>query len=338
MPAAENNQPKISVADFAERTRADLNVEILAGRGGADERFIASERIQKIGLALAGFADYIRAGRVQIVGRSEISYLTSLGAEQRREAVKRLDLERICCVLITKNLEPPSELLEIAEEKNLPILRTELVSSEAIKIVSAFLADALAPHATVHGVLVGMYGIGVLLTGESGIGKSECALDLIKSGHQLVADDAVHVKRIGGALRGSAPALTSELLEVRGLGIVNIRTLFGVWAVAPPKRIVLCIEFKNRRGATDFERLGLETHEEEILNVKIAKFILPVSAGRNLATLVETAVRAYLLRITGGVDAARELVEKHAEQLRVSDFKFQMENRKSEVSNLKSEI
>lgn len=311
----DNSQPKISVADFVARSHERLAIEILAGRDGLNEKFVRSERIQKLGLALAGFADYVRGGRVQIVGRSEISYLESLDEKQKTEALNRLDREKICCILITKNLQPPVELLAFANDKNLPLLRTAQVSSEAIKTISALLADALAPQAIVHGVLVGMYGIGVLLLGESGIGKSECALDLIKSGHQLVADDAVAVKRINGALKGSSPELTYEHLEVRGLGIVNVRTLFGVWAVAPPKRIVLCIEFKNRRDAPDIERLGLETHEEEILGVKIAKFVLPVSAGRNLATLVETAVRVYLLRISGGTDAARALVEKHAAML-----------------------
>ncbi|MDQ6786612.1 MAG: HPr kinase/phosphorylase, partial [Acidobacteriota bacterium] len=136
----------------------------------------------------------------------------------------------------------------------------------------------------------------------------------ISGGHQLVSDDAVVVKKIGGALIGSSPELTFEHLEVRGLGIINIRNLFGVWAVVPPKKIVLCIELKKWRETLDVERLGLETREEEILGVKIPKFILPVSAGRNLSTLVETAVRVYLLRL-GGVDAARNLVEKHAAML-----------------------
>ncbi len=311
----KDEQPKISVADFVAQTEDDLQIEILAGRGGLSKRFIRSERVQKLGLALAGFADYVRAGRIQIVGQSEISYLARLDGKQKIEAINCLEPEKICCILITKNLQPPTELIAIADKKNLPVLRTGRVGSEAIEKVAAFLADALAPRGTIHGVLVGLYGIGVLLVGESGIGKSECALDLIKCGHQLVADDAVAVKRIGGALLGSSPALTSECLEVRGLGIINVRALFGVWAVAPPKRIVLCIEFKNRRDALDVERLGLERREEEILGVRIAKFTLPVSAGRNLATLVETAVRVHLQRIAGGADAARDLVERHAATL-----------------------
>lgn len=319
MSPNENNQPQISVADFVAQCEGDLQIEILAGRGALSERFIRSERVQKSGLALAGFADYVRAGRIQIFGQSEISYLARLDAKQKIEAINRLEPEKICCVLITKNLGSPTELLDIADEKNLPVLRTKQSSSEAIQTASAFLANALAPRETVHGVLVGLYGIGVLLIGESGIGKSECALDLIKCGHQLVADDAVEIKRIGGALLGSSPALTSECLEVRGLGIINVRTLFGVWAVAPPKRIVLCIEFKKRRDALDVERLGLERREEEILGVRIAKFTLPVSAGRNLATLVETAVRVHLHRIAGGADAARELVEKHAAILEAAE-------------------
>lgn len=330
MPPTQDNQPQISVADFVAQSPEELEIEILAGRDGLSERFVRSERIQKLGLALAGFADYISGERIQIVGQSEISYLDSLDQKQKIDAINNLNLEKICCVLIAENLQPPAELLARANEKNLPVLRIKQIGCDAVQTVSTFLADWLAPRETVHGVLVGMYGIGVLLTGESGIGKSECALDLITGGHQLVADDAVAIRRIGGALTGSSPELTYEHLEVRGLGIINVRTLFGVWAVAPPKRIVLCIEFKKRRDAPDIERLGLETHEEEILGVKIAKFILPVSAGRNLATLVETAVRVYLLRISGGADAARALVEKHANQLRIADSEFQIEN-KSEI-------
>lgn len=314
MPIITSEQPKISVAEFIARVSEILKIEVLAGIDGLSERNIVSERIQKLGLALAGISDGVRGGEIQIVGQSEILYLAQLGAAQKTEAVNNLDSGKICCFLIVANLDAPVELLAFADRERLPVLRTGLDSLKAILIVSAFLSDALAPQATIHGVLVGMYGIGVLLVGESGIGKSECALDLISSGHQLVSDDAVVVKKIGSALNGSSPELTYEHLEVRGLGIINVRNLFGVWAVAPPKRIVLCIEFKKWRDALEVDRLGLEQQEEEILGVKIAKYTLPVSAGRNLSTLVETAVRVYLQRITG-VDAARSLIEKHTAML-----------------------
>lgn len=305
-----NENPKISVSGFVEKSPVELEIEVLAGKKGLSRKQIVSGRIQKLGLALAGFTHYIHAGRIQIVGQSEIAYLSQLESGQRIEAIRNLNLDKICCVLITKQLEPPRELLEIADEKELPVLRTPQVSSSAISLISNFLLETLAPQVTIHGVLMGLYGLGVLIFGESGIGKSECALDLITRGHRLISDDAVVIKKIGDSLEGSSPDLTSEHLEVRGLGIINIKQLFGVSSVTKSKKIRLSIEFKKWNEVEDVERLGLDTQEDEILGVKITKFVLPVSAGRNLATLVETAVRVYLLR-TAGYDAAQKLIERH---------------------------
>jgi HPr kinase/phosphorylase len=162
---------------------------------------------------------------------------------------------------------------------------------------------------------MGLYGIGVLILGESGIGKSECALDLITRGHNLIADDSVMVKRIGGKIQGSSPELTREFLEIRGLGIINIREIFGVVAVGKQKKqIDLCIELKRWNQLEDIERLGLEAQEEDIFGVKITKFVLPVSSGRNTSTLVETAIRLYLSRLSG-FDAAQRLIERHSNLL-----------------------
>lgn len=288
-----------------------MQIELLAGASGAGKRQIVSARIQKLGLALAGFAHYIHRGRVQIVGQSEISYLNQLETEKRVQAIRNLELEKICCVLITKNLKPPVELIEIADEVGLPILRTRQVSSAAISTTSNFLQEVLAPQKTLHGVLVGMYGIGVLIMGDSGIGKSECALDLISRGHNLISDDTVIVKRIGSSIQGTSPELTREHLEIRGLGIINVRDVFGVTAVGKQKKqIDLCVELKKWNSMDEIERLGLETKEEDIFGVKITKFVLPVSSGRNTSTLVDTAIRVHLLRLNG-YDAAQRLVEKH---------------------------
>jgi len=314
-PAKTNEDPKISVADFVKNAPAELDVEVLAGKNGLRQKRIVSSRIQKLGLALAGFSHYIHAGRVQIVGQSEISYLAQLESKQRIEALNNLDLDKISCVLITKNLEPPPELKLVAEEKNLPVLRTARVSSKAINLVSTHLLKVLAPKTTLHGVLMEMYGLGVLIVGDSGIGKSECALDLITRGHRLISDDTIILKRIGDCLEGSSPELTYEHLEIRGLGIINVRDLFGVSAVGEPKPIELVVEVKRWIDAADVERLGLDRQEEEIFGVKITKFVLPVGAGRNLSTLIETAVRIHLLR-NSGFDAAKTLVEKHSALLK----------------------
>ncbi len=306
----KNENPQISIADFVAQCPSELEVEILAGNKGLEKKLITSERIQKLGLALAGFAHYIHEGRIQIVGQSEISYLFQLQKPKRIEAIGNLTLDKICCILITKNLQPPDELLEIADEKELPVLRTPQISSGAITLISNFLQELLAPQLTMHGVLIGMYGLGVLILGKSGIGKSECALDLVARGHSLVSDDTVMIKKIGDYLEGFAPDLTYEYLEIRGLGIINIRQLFGVSSVTRQLTIELCIEFKKWNEVVEVERLGLDTREEKILGQKITKFILPVSAGRNLSTLVETAVRVYLLR-SAGYDAAQSLIAKH---------------------------
>lgn len=308
-------RPKITIDDFIQNASAAMQIELLAGANNTAKREINSPRIQKLGLALAGFSQYIHAGRVQIVGRSEILYLTQLNSTERIAAIGNLSLEKISCVLITNNLTPPNEFIEIANQVGLPILRTSIVSSKAIEIVTKFLQEALAPQQIIHGVLVGIFGIGVLLLGESGIGKSECALDLITRGHNLISDDVIIVKRIGDKLQGTSPELTHEHLELRGLGIINIRELFGVSAIGKQKKqIDLCIELKKWNDAGQIERLGLESDEENIFDVKIPKFVLPVSSGRNLSTLVETAVRIHLLKISG-YDAARELIEKHTKLL-----------------------
>ncbi len=310
-----NNTPKITVSDFVEKSSDTLRLKVLAGEKGLKVREISSSRIQKLGLAFAGFAHYIHEGRLQIVGQSEVAYLNQLDIESRVTAIKNLDLEKICCILVTKNLSPPKELLEIAEEKSLPVIYTTDVSSLAINKVTKYLQETLAPHTTLHGVLMGMYGIGVLILGESGIGKSECALDLITRGHRLISDDAVLIKKIGEILEGSAPEITREHLEIRGLGILNIRDLFGISSIGKNKKIELLIEFKKRNEINEIERIGLQIGEEEIFGVKIKKFILPVSSGRNLSTLVETAVRVYLMH-DSGINAAQKLIEKHTALLK----------------------
>ena len=315
--SSANEQPTISVSEFVARAPARLNLRVLAGARGADAHRLNSPRIQKLGLALAGFPNYVHAGRVQIVGQSEIWVLGQLDAARRREAIGNLALGQISCVLVTKELDPPPELAAAAEAAGLPLLQTSLVSSLAITAVTEFLEGALAPRETRHGVLLDAYGLGVLIEGESGIGKSECALDLIVRGHRLVADDAVEVRRVGPQqLTGCAPELLRGHMEIRGLGIINLRDLYGVSAVwAGAKVIGLSVRLERWGASDDVERLGLDEHTVEILGVKVPQVVLPVSPGRNLATLVETALRVHLMRVRG-YNSARQLVERHAELLR----------------------
>jgi HPr kinase/phosphorylase len=307
--------PAISVRDFISHAPVNLELRVLAGEAGAASRRLTVPRIQKLGLALAGFTNYIHAGRLQIVGQSEIWFLGQLEPEKRLEAIRNLSLEKISCVLITKGLEPPIELIEAAERAHLPLLQTPLVSSVAINVVTDHLQEALAPRAVRHGVLLDVYGLGVLIEGTSGIGKSECALDLISRGHRLVSDDVIEVKRIGtDKVIGSAPELLREHLEIRGLGILNIRDLFGVSAISSAKTIDLSIKLERWDRAGEVDRLGIDPRSTDVLGVRVTQVLIPVSPGRNLSTLVETAVRIQLLRVRG-YDAARAFVARHTEIL-----------------------
>jgi HPr kinase/phosphorylase len=314
--APENGEGlSITVGAFVARAPAELLLGFVAGERGAEARRLRTPRIQKLGLALAGFPHYVHEGRVQIVGQSELQFLGQLTSEERRAAVARLELEKISCVLVTKGLAPPAELVEACEAASLPVIGTPLVSSAAITAVTEYLEEALAPRESRHGVLLDLYGLGVLIEGKSGVGKSECALDLIMRGHQLVADDLVEVRlRRAGQLVGGAPDLLREHMEIRGLGILNIRELFGVSAVSGPKQIGLDIRLERWEEAAEVDRLGLEARTVDILGVGVPYFVLPVSPGRNLATLVETAVRVHLMRLRG-YNAARSFVERHAEAL-----------------------
>lgn len=306
---------QITVEEFLKTAPPELPLKVVCGASGVNSCSLDSHRIQKFGLALSGFPDYIHKGRIQNIGQSEIDFLEKLGSEGRKNAFAGLDPDRISCILLTKELQPPVELTEFAERYAIPVIQTPLLSSRAITEITQHLQRLLAPETTIHGVLLEMHGIGVLITGPSGIGKSECALDLITRGHRLVADDAVLVRRIGDSIEGTAPELTKEFLELHGLGIINLRDLFGVSAVCDSIRLELCIELQRWSEIAEIERIGLETLDQDIFGVRITKYILPVSSGRNLATLIDTAVRVYMLR-DAGIDAAKDLIDRHTEILR----------------------
>lgn len=310
-----SEHPTITVSEFVALAPARLELQLLAGHAGASTRIITVPRIQKLGLALAGFTRYIHSGRLQIVGQSEIRFLSQLDSEARAAAIDNLEPANISCILVTKDLEPPPELMDACNASSLPLIRTPLLSSHAIEVVTTFLQEALAPAVVRHGVLLDVYGLGVLLEGSSGIGKSECALDLITRGHRLVADDVIEIRCISAErLVGSAPELIREHLEIRGLGIINIRDLFGVSAITNIKTVDLSIRLERWEETAEVDRLGIDPQAVQILGVSVPLVVLPVSPGRNLATLVETAVRVQLLRARG-YDAAQAFVARHLELL-----------------------
>jgi HPr kinase/phosphorylase len=289
---------------------AGVGFEILAGHGGLD-RAVDNPYPQKGGLALAGFDAALQAGRLLVFGESEVRFLDArLDVETRRATIATVFSRGNTCVVLTKQLEPPEGLVEAADAAEVPVLRTALSTPVAFARIGALLDDLLAPRASRHGVLVDVLGLGVLMIGESGIGKSECALELIRLGHRLVSDDVVDVRRRGGSIViGTCPPLTRHHMELRGIGLINVRDLFGVTATRTSKRVELVVKLERWDPTREYERLGLDETFEDILGVPIASVCMPVAPGRNLAILVEVAVRNHLLR-TRGEHAARRLAAR----------------------------
>ena len=295
-------------------TAPQLTLELLAGRAGLG-RLITLPYIQKTGLALAGYDAYLRHGRVLVFGESEIRFLESLGSDARVAAIGRLLARDFPCVLVTDGLDPGPDLTAEAERVGVPLLRTPVRTPIAIARLTALLELRLSPRDITHGVLLDVLGLGVLVTGESGIGKSECALDLIARGHRLVADDTVEIyRRTEGVVIGTCPALTRHHMELRGVGVINVRDLFGVAATRSSKRVELIVQLERWETGRLYERLGLDDVFHEVLGVSIPLVLLPVAPGRNVAMLVEVAARNQLLRARGQ-HAARELAARVDRQL-----------------------
>src|SRR3954471_24595319 len=303
--------PGVSVAAlFSSRPEAfGLPLELLAGASGLD-RVITSPHIQKTGLALAGFHEYLRPGRVLIFGESEIRYLESLSSEGRAASLRLALTHDFPCVLITGGFTPPDELLAEAERARVPLLRTAIATPTAIAKLSSLLEDSLAERTMLHAVLMDVLGLGVLIAGESGIGKSECALDLIVRGHRLVADDTVEIRRRQETvLIGACPELTRHHMELRGLGVINVKELFGIASTRSSKRVKLVVQLERWDPLREYERLGLDEEFFEILGLRVPLIRMPVAPGRNIAILVEVAARNQLLRQRGH-HAARELANR----------------------------
>jgi HPr kinase/phosphorylase len=288
-----------TVRDLYEAKALALGLRLAGGANGLPNP-ITSHRIQKLGLALSGYTDYVHPGMVQFLGKTEISYLEKLSKEERSAAVKKVFEERLCCIIVTAGLTPPREVLERSREFSVPVLCTEAITSRAIDELASYLDQKLAPSTTIHGVLVEVFGLGVLITGDSGIGKSECALDLILRGHSLVTDDLVFIRQLGSErLIGSGPDDLRFHMELRGLGIINIKDLFGISAVSPHKEINLVVELMPWREDEHYDRVGLEERHYKLLDLSLPLIQMPVASGRNIASLVEVAVRIHMLKKQG---------------------------------------
>jgi HPr kinase/phosphorylase len=302
-----------AVVRAAEPLGFDLS--LVAGGAGLD-RPIDIPYPQKTGLALVGFDASLQPGRLLVFGESEIRFLTGLDAGACRETLARVFNRDIPCIVITKSLEPPRTLVDEAERLAVPVLRTSLPTPRALAKLTTLLDDRLSPRTNFHGVLIDILGLGVLVIGDSGIGKSECALELVGRGHRLVADDVVEVRRRAEAvIIGTCPGLTRHHMEVRGIGLINVRDLFGVAATRSSKRVELVVELERWEPGREYDRLGLDEAYVQILGVAIPTIRMPVAPGRNLAILVEVAARTHLLR-TRGEHAAQKLAARLEAQLR----------------------
>jgi HPr kinase/phosphorylase len=287
----------------------ELGLELLAGEPGLDRR-IGVPRIQKPGLALAGYRSQVHPERVQVLGSTELGYLASLTIDQARVGIEGFLATGPACVIVTKGQNVPMDLLEMGNRALVPVLRTSMPSSQLIDGVERVMEYALAPLASIHGVLVDVLGVGVLLQGKSGIGKSEAALELIMRGFRLVADDLVEVRRIAGeVLVGFASELIKHHMEVRGLGIINIKDMFGVAAVRDEKKIELVLELQRWDDNEAPDRLGLDEMSQDILGVRVPMLRIPVTSGRNVSSLIEVAARNRLLQKRGH-HSAREFQER----------------------------
>jgi len=268
---------------------------------------IETSDINRPGLQFAGFFDYFAVERIQVIGKVEMTYLDSMDPDIRSERLDRFFGSGIPCVLISRNMEVPEYLLESARKFGCPIIRSRRVTTSIIHRMINYLDSALAPRITRHGVLVDVYGVGVLLMGESGIGKSETALELVKRGHRLVADDAVEIKKVAeNRLIGDAPDLIRHFMEIRGIGIIDIKAMYGIGAVINSKAIDIVIYLEFWDNNKEYDRLGLTEEYTDILGVKLPKVVVPVRPGRNLAIIVEVAVRNWRLKHMG-YNPAQEL-------------------------------
>ncbi len=293
----------ISAADFQKALQLECLVP--SPRENWD---ISSPDVNRPGMQLCGYYEYFAYERPQVLGKMEMTYLEELSPENRSRILERFFAYRPPCVVICRNITPPSELVETAAHFQVHVFRSPLVTTRFCSRAMNYLNRSLAPHIVRHGVLLDIFGVGVMLTGRSGVGKSEAALELIKRGHQLVADDVVDICRIADdRLIGTAPDKIRHYMEIRGLGLVDVRALYGIGAVSASKTIDLVIELEHWDSSKTYDRIGVNEKTIDILGVQIPWQIMPIGPGRNLAILVEVAARNYSLK-KAGYHPAREFL------------------------------
>jgi len=299
----------LRLRDFLTRRGDPLQLEALTGELGL-ERQLPDAEVASPGLALAGYTIRFAANRLHVLGETEITYLRALSPDERRGRLQHFFTFDLPCIFVTKGQEVPQELLDLAKEHSVPVLRSRLKTAEFYRRVKPVLEDAFAPRTTLHGSLADVYGVGLLFVGRSGIGKSECVLDLVERGHRLVADDVVQVTRRGhDVLLGRGHELAAHHMEIRGIGLIDIPALFGVRAVRQQKRIEVVVQLEDWETAKDADRTGLARQETVILDVPVPKVVVPLNPGKNITVISEVVAMMHLLRYSG-VDVAAAFNER----------------------------
>lgn len=309
--------PEISVDKLYRDTRRNLKLTWVAGLTGGDHT-LSSETVSKPSLALIGHLNFVHPNRVQVLGCAEMDYLRGLKSAELVQAIRNLFSTDLAAVVVANGEKPPKELLDAANQRETPLFTTPLQSPSLMDVLSHYLSQAVAETVSFHGVFMEVQGFGVLIKGDPAIGKSELALELISRGHRLIADDIIDFYKIApDRLEGRCPRLLQDFLEVRGLGVLNIRELFGDNSVKPTKPLDLIIQLDHadKLMALELDRLKMTSQQEKILNVKIPKFLIPVAAGRNIAVLVEVALRNHMLLLRG-VNGTKQFMQRQTREMK----------------------
>jgi len=290
---------RLSVEQFYRDKHEDLEIEVLTESVSARAHITVSD-ISRPGLLLSGFEENFLFERIQILGQTEIWYLSTLADAARDQAIDRLFKYPIPCIIVSKALDIPARIVELGNERQIPVLRTSKSTTPFIHQLTAYLDVIFAPQTTVHGSLVDVYGVGLLFTGRSAIGKSECALDLVERGHRLVADDVVTVtRRHDDILLGSGNDILRHHMEIRGLGIIDVQAIFGIRAIRMQKRVEVEVNLKEWDAAEDYERVGIDERQTTILGVRIPLVTIPIFPGKNITVIAETVALNYLVKVYG---------------------------------------
>ena len=305
---------ELTIQELLDNTKESLFLSLFAGKGGLN-RTLKSTEVNRPGLALTGFVELFTYDRLQLFGNTEILYLSHLSRKKRRESFEIISQFNIPCIVFTGNNQPHEELIKCCEARDIPLIVTRLPTTQFINLLFYYTENYFAPEAVIHGTLVDVYGIGLFFRGKSGIGKSEIALDLIERGHRLVADDIIRVKRRSrGVLVGRADHLTHSLLEIRGIGIVDVKEMFGVRALRSQKRIEVVVDLVLWEDMQDYLRTGLEESITTVLDVDVHQVTVPIFPGKYIAVIVEAVALNHLLKVRG-YNAAKELDKNLRETL-----------------------